>query len=59
MVVKFVEEDRQARMLLPCDLHHWAKRQRNWFRREQWLTPVPGDAPADQLLSIAQEISSQ
>jgi tRNA dimethylallyltransferase len=28
----------------------YAKRQRTWFRRESWLTPVPGHAPPEEIL---------
>lgn len=27
----------------------YAKRQRTWFRREKWLTPVPGESSAETL----------
>ena len=34
----------------------YAKRQRTWFRRERWLTPVPGDSSATQMISTAHTI---
>ena len=34
----------------------YAKRQRSWFRREQWLTPIPGDTPPEELLRVAREL---
>jgi tRNA dimethylallyltransferase len=28
----------------------YAKRQRNWFRREQWLHPLDGEKSTDELV---------
>lgn len=29
----------------------YAKRQRTWFRRETWLTPIPGTTPPEEILA--------
>ena len=34
----------------------YAKRQRNWFRREEWLQPVEGSQSVEQLVEAAKEI---
>lgn len=34
----------------------YAKRQRSWFRRETWLTPVPGNSSAKQIISAAHNL---
>ena len=34
----------------------YAKRQRTWFRREKWLTPVAGDSPLDAIIDAAQSL---
>ena len=34
----------------------YAKRQRTWFRRETWLTPVPGDCSVTQIISAARTL---
>ncbi len=31
----------------------YAKRQRTWFRREKWLTSIPGDCSGKQIISAA------
>jgi len=34
----------------------YAKRQRTWFRREKWLTPIPGDSPPEEFIRSAQAL---
>jgi tRNA dimethylallyltransferase len=34
----------------------YAKRQRTWFRREKWLTSLPGDAAPDRILHAARAL---
>ncbi|HJM63830.1 MAG: tRNA (adenosine(37)-N6)-dimethylallyltransferase MiaA [Roseibacillus sp.] len=34
----------------------YAKRQRTWFRREKWLTPVPGDLSEEQMITTARAL---
>jgi tRNA dimethylallyltransferase len=36
----------------------YAKRQRTWFRREKWLTLLPGNTPLPDLLALAQSFLS-
>ena len=34
----------------------YAKRQRSWFRREQWLTAVPGCSLSSEIITKAKQI---
>jgi tRNA dimethylallyltransferase len=34
----------------------YAKRQRTWFRREKWLTPISGNSTARELVRAAREL---
>ena len=34
----------------------YAKRQRTWFRREKWLTPVPGDLSEEEMTATARTL---
>lgn len=36
----------------------YAKRQRTWFRREQWLTSIPGSCQSAEIIATAQRILS-
>ncbi len=34
----------------------YAKRQRTWFRREKWLTPVPGNCSEEHIITAARTL---
>lgn len=34
----------------------YAKRQRTWFRREKWLTPIAGDSPRSEIINAAKSL---
>lgn len=34
----------------------YAKRQRTWFRREKWLTSVPGDSSGERIIATARTL---
>lgn len=39
--------------LIVVATRQYAKRQRTWFRREKWLTPVAGDSTPDEIVAAA------
>lgn len=37
----------------------YAKRQRTWFRREQWLTAIPGNTPGEEIQRLTGELGNR